>query len=117
MRSTVGKVLLGIASFGSLLTPMSCGRLTTEPNGTVSIIQIDKEKSTGVHVRREEVISAQSQWDIVWQEINSNRSPRPSQPVVDFSRYVLVFVARGETGDACRDLVIDHVDLRNRMFD
>jgi len=68
-------------------------------------------------VRREEIISRQSDWDAAWQEIDSYRTPKRPQPVVDFSRYVLIFVARGEAGDACRDLAIDRVDLRNRTFD
>jgi hypothetical protein len=81
------------------------------------MVEIHREQATGVHSKREEIISSQAKWDAVWQEIVSNRSPKPPQPAIDFSSQVLIFVARGETGDACRQIAISRVELRYRGFD
>ncbi len=81
------------------------------------MIQIHKESGTGVTSKREEVISSQARWHVVWQEINSYRSPSLPEPVVDFASYVLIFVARGVTGDACRSISIERVQLRHRSFE
>jgi hypothetical protein len=96
---------------------VSCGRLPTEPSGELAMVQIHKESNAGVLSKREEVISSQARWHAVWQEINSRRSPQLAEPVVDFSSHVLIFVARGETGDACRSVAIDRVQLRHRSFE
>ncbi len=96
---------------------IGCGGLTTEPGSSVAMVEIHREQQTGVHSQREEIISTQGQWDAVWQEIVSNRSPKPAAPAVDFSHQVLIFVARGESGDACRQVAIDRVELRKGSFE
>jgi hypothetical protein len=99
-----------------LLLLLHCGRLSTEPNGAVSMIEIHKEQQTGVQTKREEIITTAARWDSVWQEIVSNRSPKPARPSVDFSSQVLVFVARGETADSCRSITINHVEADHGQF-
>jgi hypothetical protein len=96
---------------------LHCGRLTTEPSGTLGMVEIHKEQFTGVQTKREEIITSSARWESVWQEIVSNRSPKPARPAVDFSSHVLVFVARGETPDACRSMVINRVELDRGQFD
>jgi hypothetical protein len=104
----------GLAAFLAL---GGCGVLPTEPSGTLPLLEIHKESGTGVISKREEVISSQARWHVVWQEINSYRSPSLPEPVVDFGSYVLIFVARGLTGDACRSIAIERVDLRHGSFE
>jgi hypothetical protein len=96
---------------------ISCGRLPTEPSGTLPMVQIHQESNSGVLSKSEEVISSQARWHAVWQQINSRRSPQLPEPVVDFSSQVLIFVARGVTGDACRSITIDRVQLHERSFE
>jgi hypothetical protein len=111
------KSLLKLIGSFVLVALISCGRLTTEPSSTLAMVEIHKEQRTGVHSKREEIISSQAKWDAVWQEIVSDRSPKPPEPGVDFSRRVLIFVARGETGDACRQIAIDRIELRHASFE
>jgi hypothetical protein len=99
------------------LTFVGCGVLPTEPSGALPILQIHKEGGSGVISKREEVISSQARWHAVWQEINSYRSPSLPEPVVDFASHVLIFVARGVTGDACRSIAVERVELRHGSFD
>ena len=96
---------------------LHCGRLTTEPRSTLGIVEIHKEQFTGVKTKREEIITSSSRWESVWQEIVSNRSPKPPRPSVDFSSHVLVFVARGETADSCRTIAINRVEVDRGRFD
>ena len=99
-----------------MLLLLHCGRLSTEPNSTLGMIDIHKEQQTGVQTRREEIITSTARWESVWQEIVSNRSPKPPRPAVDFSSQALVFVARGETGDACRSIAINRIEVDRGQF-
>ena len=90
---------------------LACGELT-EPSTVLTIEQIHKEKNTGVRLQQQEIITSPQRWQDVWQEIVANRFPKPQLPAVDFSSHLLVYVARGETADACRDIAIRRVELR-----
>ncbi len=100
-----------------LLLLLHCGRLTTEPSSTLGMVEIHKEQFTGVQTKREEIISSPARWESVWQEIVSNRSPKPPRPSVDFFSHVLVFVARGETADSCRTIAINRVEVDRGRFE
>jgi hypothetical protein len=73
-----------------------CGELTTDPNTTLSVVEIHKESRTGARLKREEIITSGERWRAIWDEIVSDRSPKPPLPNVDFSSRVLIYVARGE---------------------
>lgn len=85
----------------------------TSPDGPVPFAQVAKEQFSGVMQRRAEVIALQSRWVQVWDEITSNRSPKPPLPNVDFEKELLILAAYGNTGDSCRDVQIEKVDRVN----
>jgi hypothetical protein len=91
---------------------VGCAGLSNEPDGLLRITDVHRESSTGTRVKREEIITSPDRWREVWEEIVSNRSPKPALPPVDFSSSALVYVARGETGDACRSVRITRVQLQ-----
>ena len=99
------------------LTLLSCDDYSiTLPDGPVAFSEVRKESNTGIRVRRTEVISAQSRWIAVWDEIMATRSPKPPLPAVDFSANVLLLAALGDTPDACKSVVIERVEQRGGMF-
>lgn len=81
------------------------------------MVEMYKDRYTGVQTKREEIITSSARWESVWQEIVSNRSPKPARPSVNFSSHVLVFVARGETADSCRTIAINRVEVDRGQFD
>src|SRR5687768_4038429 len=90
---------------------LGCAGLPNERSELLRLTDVHRESSTGTRVKREEIITSPDRWREVWQEIVSNRSPKPALPPVDFSSTALVYVARGETGDACRSIRITRVQL------
>ena len=94
-----------------------CGQLTTKPSTSLPIEQVHHERRSGARHQREEVITTAARWREVWDEIVSDRYPKPPIPAVDFSSTVLIYVARGETGDVCRGTSIARVELRDDRFE
>src|SRR5688500_15541899 len=95
----------------ALLLFASCkdGSSPTGPGTTVPFTTVHRELVTGVAARRAEVISRQDVWERTWEEIVSNRSPKPPIPTIDFSTHILIFVALGDTPDSCKHVRIDSV--------
>jgi len=81
----------------------------TGTNGPVPTTQVYKSKGSGIAGRRAEIISRQSRWVEVWDEITLGQSPKPPLPAVDFENVLLIFAAGGELADSCSDLRIDSV--------
>ena len=81
----------------------------TGTNGPVPTIQVYKSKTSAIPGRRAEIVSRQSRWVEVWDEITANHSPKPAIPVVDFDNVILIFAAGGELGHACSDIRIESV--------
>lgn len=81
----------------------------TGTDGPVPTTQVYKSKSSGLAGRRGEIISRQSRWAEVWDEITVNQSPKPALPTVDFEQVLLVVGATGELPDACSDGRIESV--------
>ena len=105
---TIHRLLIYSLSFAL----MRCGSLPAQPSGPLRMTDVHRESRTGARVNREEIITSPERWREVWQELVSDRSPKPTLPPVDFSSNALVYVARGETGDACRSIRITRVELR-----
>jgi hypothetical protein len=95
-----------------VLALLGCAGVPSEPGGLLRVTDVHRESSTGARVKREEIITSADRWREVWEEIVSNRWPKPAPPPVDFSSTALVYVARGETGDACRSVRITRVEVR-----
>lgn len=89
----------------------------TAPDGPVPFTQVAKEQYTGIRMRRAEIISRESRWAEVWDEITATRSPKPALPPVNFETQILILAAYGESGDACRDVRIEKVDRRNGVLE
>lgn len=84
----------------------------TDPGDVIPFVTVHREQITGVRERRAQLISRQDLWEQMWAEIVSNRSPKPPIPAVDFDRNILIFVALGDTPDACKSVRIDDVERR-----
>lgn len=81
----------------------------TGTDGPVPMTQVYKSKSSGLTGRRGEIVSRQSRWAEVWDEITAGMSPKPALPAVDFEQVLLVVGATGELPDACSDGRIESV--------
>ena len=80
----------------------------TGTDGPVPTTQVYKAKTSGLTGRRGEVISRQSRWAEVWDEITAGMSPKPALPAVDFENALLIVGAIGEV-DSCSDGRIESV--------
>ncbi|HEX2061775.1 MAG TPA: hypothetical protein VHK90_13635 [Thermoanaerobaculia bacterium] len=89
----------------------------TSPDGPVPFTEVAKQNSTGIRTRRAEIISRESRWIEVWDEITATQSPKPPRPQVNFETQILILAAYGETGDACRDVQIEKVDRRSGVLE
>lgn len=98
-----------------LLTSCSNGSDSspTGPDTIVPFETVHREQITGVRERRAQLISRQDLWEQTWAEIVSNRSPKPPIPAVDFERNILIFVALGDTADACKSVRVNDVRRRS----
>lgn len=82
----------------------------TGVDGPVAMTQIVRQKQSGITGRRAEVITRETRWVQVWEEITSRQSPKPALPSVNWESQVLILAALGETGDACKDVEIERVE-------
>lgn len=80
----------------------------TGTDGPVPTTQVYKAKTSGLSGRRGEVISRQSRWAEVWDEITAGMTPKPALPAVDFENALLIVGAIGDS-DACTDARIESV--------
>jgi hypothetical protein len=85
----------------------------TGPDGPVPTVQVYKSKTSAISGRRAEIISRQSRWVEVWDEITASVSPKPALPTVDFENAILIFAAGGELADSCGDIRIESVGRVN----
>jgi hypothetical protein len=92
-----------------LLAGCSGESTPTGTNGPVPTIQVYKSKASAITGRRAEIVSRQSRWVEVWDEITANVSPKPAIPVVDFDNVLLIFAAGGELANSCTDIRIESV--------
>ena len=94
----------------ALLIVFGCGGDgITIPAGPVPMTRVFSDRHSGLRTPREELIVQPARWQLVWDEIMSTRSPKLPAPSVDFDRDVVIVVALGETGDACKSVVIEEV--------
>jgi hypothetical protein len=94
----------------AVLLLLGCnGNGITIPTGPVPMTKVFSDRHSGLRTPREEVIAQPARWQQVWDEIMSTRSPKPPLPAVDFDRDIVLLAALGETGDACKSLVIEEV--------
>ncbi|MFL6247152.1 MAG: hypothetical protein ACJ74H_14060 [Thermoanaerobaculia bacterium] len=91
-----------------LLTACSGESNPTGTDGPVPTTQVYKSKTSGLTGRRGEVISSQSRWVEVWDQITAGMSPKPALPAVDFDNALLIVGAIGEVG-SCSDGRIESV--------
>lgn len=84
----------------------------TGPDTIVPFVTVHREQITGVRQKRAQLISRQDLWEQTWAEIVSNRTPKPPIPAVDFDSNILIFVALGDTPDACKSVRV--ADVRRR---
>ena len=80
----------------------------TGTDGPIAATQVYKSKTSGLAGRRGEVISRQSRWAEVWDEITAGMTPKPALPAVDFENALLIVGAIGEV-DSCSDGRIESV--------
>lgn len=64
---------------------------------------------TGVQDRRRQVIRDAETWAAVWAEVVTPYMPTPALPTVDFSEYMIVFVAMGSRGSGGHTIAVDAV--------
>lgn len=104
-------LLIAIASVAAL----GCANEVdvTGVNGPVAMTQVFRQKTSGIAVRRGEVITREARWVQVWDEIMSRQTPKPPLPAVNWDTQILVLAAGGETGDSCKDLEIEKVERRD----
>jgi hypothetical protein len=107
-RTTVMRMQRIIAAL-ILLAGCSNESSPTGTNGPVPTIQVYKSKTSAIPGRRAEIVSRQSRWVEVWDEITANVSPKPAIPVVDFDNVILIFAAGGELAHSCSDIRIESV--------
>ena len=107
-RTTVMRIQR-IVAVVLLLAGCSSESSPTGTNGPVPTSQVYKSKTSAIPGRRAEIVSRQSRWVEVWDEITANQSPKPAIPVVDFDNVLLIFAAGGELGNACNDIRIESV--------
>lgn len=84
----------------------------TGTDGPVAFTEVFRDKSSGITQKRAEVISRPEEWQRVWDEIMSTRSPRPALPNVNFDNSILIVAALGNLGDACKHVRVDGVHRR-----
>lgn len=101
-----------------LLLVVSCngGSSPTAPEGNVPFTTVFSDIRSGVRVRRMEIISRASEWQAVWSEIAGGQSPQPPLPSVNFEEQLLIFVALGETPDACVRVAVEGVTRRDGVL-
>jgi hypothetical protein len=75
--------------------------------------EIYKSQYSGLSGRRGEVISRQSRWVEVWDDIHSDSSPKPALPAIDFERSILILGAPGAFADGCSSGRIESVKRVN----
>jgi hypothetical protein len=92
-----------------LLAGCSGESTPTGTNGPVPTVQVYKSKTSAITGRRAEIVSRQSRWVEVWDEITANVSPKPAIPVVDFDNVLLIFAAGGVLANSCSDIRIESV--------
>ena len=107
-RTTVMRIQRIVAAL-ILLAGCSSESSPTGTNGPVPTIQVYKSKTSAIPGRRAEIVSRQSRWVEVWDEITANVSPKPAIPVVDFDNVILIFAAGGELAHSCSDIRIESV--------
>ena len=102
------------ACFFLLVLTAACGGNSspTSPDGPVVTAEVFRDKTSGVKDRRGEIISRESRWAEVWDEIVSQRSPKPPRPNVDFDSRILIFAGLGETADSCKGVRVAEVERR-----
>jgi hypothetical protein len=80
----------------------------TGTDGPVATTEVYKSQFSGMGGKHGEVISRQSRWAEVWDEITAGMSPKPALPSVDFENVLLIVGAIGNT-DACTNGRIESV--------
>lgn len=107
-RATVMRLPKIVAA---LILLAGCGGESTPTgtNGPVPTVQVYKSKTSAIQGRRAEIVSRQSRWVEVWDEITASQSPKPAIPVVDFDNVLLIFAAGGELAHSCSDIRIESV--------
>jgi hypothetical protein len=98
----------GIVAVMILLAACGGESNPTGTDGPVPTTQVYKSKTSGLAGRRGEVISRQSRWAEVWDEITAGMTPKPALPAVDFENAILIVGAIGEV-DSCSDGRIESV--------
>ena len=81
----------------------------TSPDGIVSYADVYMSQTSGFATRHAEVISRESRWAEVWEQITATQSPKPARPAVNFEERILVVVALGETAATCHFVKVDNV--------
>lgn len=104
---------IGIVSLMLLIVSCNGESTPTGTDGPVPTTQVYKSKSSGIAGRRGEVISRQSRWAEVWDEITAGQSPKPALPAVNFEESILIFGAVGGLPDGCYDGRIESVQRRS----
>lgn len=103
------RIFIALACFAAACS----GDSPTGTDGPLTMTQVYHQKNTGIRAQRGEVISRESRWSQVWDEINSTISPKPPLPTVNWDTQMLVLAARGETADACKDVEIERVERQS----
>lgn len=105
MRRMIGftAVLVLLAGCGGESTP-------TGTNGPVAFSTVYKSKTSAITSRRGEIVSRESRWIEVWNEITAGQSPKPSLPLVNFENVILIYAAGGELAEMCSDVKVDSVN-------
>lgn len=82
----------------------------TGPDGPIAFTTVYQNSMSGIRTRRGEIISRESRWVDVWDELQSHVSPKPPIPAVNFDDRLLILGALGELGDGCAKAEIQSVE-------
>ncbi|HYI09093.1 MAG TPA: hypothetical protein VEK57_08470 [Thermoanaerobaculia bacterium] len=79
------------------------------PDGPVAFTDVYQSSFSGIRTRRGEIISRESRWVEVWDELQSHASPKPAIPAVNFNDRLLILAALGTNGDRCTKAQVQSV--------
>lgn len=100
--------------FASLLLVSACSGESNPagPDGPVAFADVYQSSFSGIQTRRGEIISRESRWVEVWDELQSHVSPKPAIPAVNFNDRLLILGALGTNGDRCTKAQVQSVQTQ-----
>lgn len=97
------RALTALLCVALLLTPTIAGA------DTICFLRIVKLVDTGHSVAENSVITTQTEWQTLWDQIFSITSDKPPLPEIDFTRRTIVAVLQGEQATSGYEISIQEI--------